>query len=482
MLISAGLFWLIFFLLARNIRKAGLIVSAGLILFFSFGHLRDIITPLMWQHPQRILFAVICIIMILSTILLLRTKKTLEGLTYFANLVGIVLVLISIITAVYEFSIGQSSKISEELPISDYSIPENPPDIYYLIADGYARSDIMKKLYGFDNSRFIDYLNDSGFFVVEKGLANYSQTVTSLPSSLNMTYLDDIAGKMGPGSANVIPLVDMLKDNRVASFLKNIGYKTVAFSSGYWDTEIKDADIFLSPDSWILTDFQSLVLDMTPIPKILSKIYSLQYDSRRKILTFMLNTLSDLPETESPKFVFAHIAAPHEPYVFGKDGEPVEPSIPVMLPGRAGKFDLADYHRRYCNFAQWLNGELIRVIDNILSDSTRKPVIILQADHGLDSYLGQGDSSAVGLIERMAILNAYYLPDGDYSGFYDSITPVNSFRLLFDKIFETDLRLLEDRCYFSRFDTPYKFVDVTEIVTKPMPDNIAIPIPNPLKY
>jgi hypothetical protein len=44
----------------------------------------------------------------------------------------------------------------------------------------------------------------------------------------------------------------------------------------------------------------------------------------------------------------------------------------------------------------------------------------------------------------MEILNAYYLPDGGNNTLYSSITPVNSFRLIFDQYFGTKYGLLDD--------------------------------------
>src|SRR5687768_10105932 len=47
----------------------------------------------------------------------------------------------------------------------NYSLPSlsNPSvkrDIYFIVVDGYARSDILQEIFGFDNSEFITYLQD----------------------------------------------------------------------------------------------------------------------------------------------------------------------------------------------------------------------------------------------------------------------------------------------------------------------------------
>lgn len=71
------------------------------------------------------------------------------------------------------------------------------------------------------------------------------------------------------------------------------------------------------------------------------------------------------------------------------------------------------------------------------------------------------------LKERMSILNAYHLPDGGDAALYDSITPVNTFRVIFNHYFGTNLALLEDRNYFSQGERIWQYVDVTDMIDTP---------------
>jgi len=60
------------------------------------------------------------------------------------------------------------------------------------------------------------------------------------------------------------------------------------------------------------------------------------------------------------------------------------------------------------------------------------------------------------------------LPEVDNDALYSAITPVNSFQLVFDTYFGTDLGLLPNRCYAYDHGYPdqsvYKFIDVTDKV------------------
>jgi hypothetical protein len=53
--------------------------------------------------------------------------------------------------------------------------------------------------------------------------------------------------------------------------------------------------------------------------------------------------------------------------------------------------------------------------------------------------------------EKFGILNAYYLPGVDpaSAGLNDRISPVNSFRIVFNAYFGADLPLLPDQTYLS---------------------------------
>jgi hypothetical protein len=132
------------------------------------------------------------------------------------------------------------------------------------------------------------------------------------------------------------------------------------------------------------------------------------------------------------KFVFAHIIAPHPPFVFGPNGEPIEPADRPFTLGDASDFTRRssrdEYRRGYVGQVQYVNRRILAAIDDVLAHSQTRPVIILQGDHGSRMTMDWKDIRRSNLREPFANLSAFYLPDGKADKvFYDQISPSTCF-------------------------------------------------------
>jgi len=335
------------------------------------------------------------------------------------------------------------------------------PDIYYIVLDAYGREDVMDTLYNLDNRPFLDYLNRKGFYVANESHSNYMQTVFSIPSSLNFTYIDPPQ----EGVNGLEYFSNLVKDNQIMSTLKRCGYRTVAFESGFYFTEHPDVDVYLSSDN-NLNDFESLLLADSPANVLLERLnlqppkYS--YEAHRQQVLYSFGKLANLPKLPGPKIVFAHIISPHPPFVFDAKGRSVEPNQGYSLnDGDDFQGTLDEYRAGYAMQVQFVNQKMERVIDAILTKSSTPPVIIIQGDHGPGSHLNWSSPAQSCLWERTSILNAYFLPDGGESKLYPSISPVNSFRVVLNAYFGANLQLLPDRTYFTSQRLERQAIDIT---------------------
>ncbi len=470
-----ALFMLLLNLVVRNKWKSSLIVSIFIIIFFSYGHAYNLIQNFGFQllginiGPNKIITALTLIIFFLLSFLTLKTCRRLDRFTKLLNGVAVISVLLPLINiAVYQFGRGGSI---EEISSEDHLVVRDAgsgkvagrPDIYYIILDAYGRADTLKELYDHDNSEFLDYLRDKGFFIAEESMANYSFTAPSIASTLQMSYLDSLLG-----SGQTAQVRELWNNSPVVEFLKSQGYTYVFLptASAFW--YVKDMDVRLE-SKFPISDFLSELINTTPLTYMLPVIYS-RYQQHRTSILYAFNALRDLSYLGSPKFVYAHFGVPHQPFVFDEDGSPIESDRPYtvsnfLTPQQGGIAGRGEYLEGYRKQIVFTNNKVKELVDGLLALPGAPPVIILQGDHGpagyLDTYNNIGNSH---LKERMTNLNAYYLP-GAENQLYEGITPVNTFRLIFNQYFGTEYELLPDRSYIFNEDHPYVFIDVTDRIS-----------------
>ncbi len=391
----------------------------------------------------------------------------------------------------------------------------NLPDVYYIILDAYGRQDVLDVVYEYDNAPFINALTERGFYVAGQSQSNYMQTILSITSSLNFNYLEEIVVPLNPAQKNPFVIDSHIKESSTRQILESLGYDTVAFNSGYPATELVHAVYYYAPASdsqegvlnslsnlgrmsvfetmvvqssaaILVTDYATkcssehqqeggglLAQDIeTPTTiaswlgnpcRIFDKFNTgLQYPfvKHRERILFTLDALPNLPDTDNPRFVFAHMIAPHFPFVFGPNGEVnYEPGTSHLFWHYEGTREA--YITGYTDEVTYLNKRILEVVDGILATSEIEPIIIIQGDHGPDAnWVGSDPFPIPGIVERFSILNAYYLPSScSDNQLYDSISPVNSFRVVFNACFNGDYELLADRHYWSDYETPFDFSD-----------------------
>jgi hypothetical protein len=339
-----------------------------------------------------------------------------------------------------------------------------PPDIYYIIFDAYSRDDILREIYGFDTSSFLDRLTEMGFYVARGSQSNYPYTELSLASSLNMDYLNAPEFNFDEDSHRW-DLVGLILHGLVRHELECVGYTTVAFETGHYWTQWEDAIVYLDRKSEVLYKMQILggvsafeaMLIETSVGRVLTDAANVLpnflvpdvdnplRDHRERVL-FVLDSLSEVSAIESPKFVFAHIVSPHFPYVLDPQGEFVDHGAVQASADSQGSKEPLD--RAYRDQVAYLNSRIAQFVSDILADSETPVVIIIQGDHS---------NSARTPGERAAILNMLYLPGSASTKLYPTITPVNTFRLVFNEYLDGNYSLLEDISYFSPSKDSFDF-------------------------
>ena len=469
----------ILWLLLRDGVKAGFIASLWLVIFFAFGHVYDLIEGKsiagLVVGRYSLLLIVTFAVALVPLGLAFRYPGVARAATSYITGALVVLIVVNVVTII-QSEVSSSDVAAPPLdgagrtgPLAAQGV--EMPDIYYIILDSYARQDVLQDLYNFDNSGFLNYLMENNFYVASQSRPNYVFTFLSLSSSLNMQYLDHIPEAIGTDSTDHSIPHRMIRENKVMQLLKEQGYRVVLLPSPWSVTASNpQADVTAHVYSaWnvgqavlapiVGNDFGSSLLVTTALAPFARK-WGWISTHEAALFTNNMSELKEIPDMEGPNFTFAHFFPPHAPYLFDRDGN--------VLKGGASLTDPTD-KVKYVDQLIWVNKSIQDAIDHILRTSEGKSVIVVQGDHGpasleLETVDGDFSGDPDELREKASILNAYYLPEScDSNALYESMTPINSFRLIFDACFGTDFGLLEDRTFWSRPERPFKYIPIEDL-------------------
>ncbi len=431
------------YIFIRNSHKAGLVTVLLEIFVFTYGHIYNLLRTakvfgLAIGRHRYLLIIFLLVFGILIWLVWTKIKRT-ENLIKIIKVISVSLFLFQVVRiAYYEISSAIIQHKANQVTAIDEGQSENLPrrDIYLIVLDTYMRSDLLKNEHGYDNSDFIRQLEDHGFYVADCSRSNYAYTLQSMTSELNMNYLSDLGIPMDDEDLSA-----KLTQSKVRHFLQNQGYEFIFFESGYPWIEMEDADQYIQARTLAkISDFEYLYLRTTLLlfPSDIYKMMNNSIDTTTQhYIDRVNNTINHLKRpivNESPIFVYAHIVSPHNPKVFTANG------------GINPEWD-DDPETALAETYEYIDTQIISVIETILANSNQEPIIILQADHG----------DGLDPLFRTLILNAYYLPDGGEEELFSTITPVNTFRIILDRYFQQEYQLLDDRSYFSPEKDRYNF-------------------------
>jgi hypothetical protein len=500
LLVVAG--FLVAALAFRDATIAAVVVSAGVIAFFGYGHVSGLIAPwqidVKYQQAAWIAFIGLCFLL---AVLAGRRRLT---ATSVLNTVSMALVLMTLVQIVpYDWTrlAHASGADTRQAPIAGAA--QGPVrDIYYLIFDRYGSDNALEVGYGIEND-LPEWLAEKGFHVAPLSHANYLRTSLSLAGTLNLDYWNELEQQVGRYDRDYGPIHRLLQDHAVGRFLKEQGYRYYHLGSWFEPTQtIRIADV---NSLWGREpEFETALLETTALPvleeAVVGKVEIQGFDLKhRENALFQFRELARLRDEPGPKFVLAHILLPHDPYIFDAQGRFVPKGV-----RETGDIQRRDPKRFFEPQMRYTNSRIRELVEPLLAlPEAERPIIVIQADEGpyppryFDPELDWADASVAELEMKFGILNAMYLPGLEAAGgsaagkspVYPTISSVNTFRLIFSAYFGADLPLLPDRTYISRNKAyPYALTEVTDtlptlhggplpeggvppMVTKPQPED-----------
>ena len=465
----SALIWLVIAKITGDWRRAAIPTSVLVLVFFSYSAVQRILTSFgsegtldLWSK----LIGISIVAALAAAVIALRSAKNLGFVNYLLNVVSLFLVA----GPLFQVGLGLFGAWSLQASIPDRAefyantLPKDAaasPDIYYLVLDGYARQDVLRDYFDYDNAEMIEALRQRDFAIADQAIANYPYTLVSVNSSLNFSYLGEILGDQLAASGDQRYLRQLMQDSRAVRLLKQAGYRIVSFESEYWGANIGGVDVNLK-EWWFVNHFNFGVLQMTPLPTLLQAVgYTSLFDLHRVRTEYPFDHMDQALAIAGPKFVYSHVFFGHPPFVFGPNGETVSSAGEYLWETDANdETAKRDFVRGYRDQISYLNGRLLETIDQIRANSKREPIIIIHGDHGAGLLYDEESLDATDVAERYNIFYAAHLPDGGNEDIYPTMSPVNGLRIVFNRYLGTDYELLEDRAYFASQGRPYAYTPV----------------------
>jgi hypothetical protein len=478
-LLATLVFFLLFQTLTRRIVKAAILTTIAVVGIAQYRTLARMVTANIELPTLDAVFPIIWLIAIGGSLWIIgRSKNDLRPLGLGLNATAAAMLGFALY-GIADFKLSDADGISAEIidemakpPTATLAATGPRRDVYYLIFDRYANGDTLRDVYNFDNTPFLDELRGLGFYVAPDSASNYQRTAHSVASSLSLNYLDRLTELVGPESRSWLPLYAMLQDNAVGRFLKQQGYKFVQVGS-WWNPTRHNPHADVNVNWHTTPELPRVFLMQTAFGQIAQRLGLTVFDDRAhqcERIHREFDALAELARDPQPTFVFAHVLLPHPPFVFGPDGE----CLSLETVTNRSRIE------NYTNQVRFANTKILEMIRAIRANSQIEPIIIIQSDEGPWPAPYAGDERFLGtdvtsvdwtrasraeLREKMRIINALYLPGPGASPFHPNMTPVNTFRIVFNRYFGTDLPLLPDENYVFIDDRHlYKFQRVTPIV------------------
>jgi hypothetical protein len=443
-------------------------------LFFTYGMAWQVLGTMLLGQWVLVLAWVLAAILGVS--LIWRFQSWFDRLTTPLNAIGVVVLGYNLaIIGAFMLDVRPAVAVTGPgLTMSPAPAPEQElPDIYWVILDRYGSGNVIDKYYDYDNSPFLDELRSRGFYIAEHATANYLKTALSLDSSRNMEYLDFAElHESATSERDWGPIYRKLKAPfEVQHYLGSAGYHFIYLGT-YWGptSNHPSAEINYVYDE-LSSEFLDVLTSWTPLSAIQELIPESPFDwrlNRWNQTRYEWESLNRASSLGGPKFVHAHFALPHEPFVFHANGSFVSEKDEKERPKIVN----------YVDQMRFANAQVLSWLDSLLDvPPDERPIVVIQADEGPfpqryarnEGAFDWTTATAEELEQKFGILSAFYLPGKtpEEAGLYDSITPVNQWRAIFHAYFGLDLPLLPDRNWiFTNQLHIFDEIDVTEKVAR----------------
>jgi hypothetical protein len=439
-----------------NNSKALIYSFSILSLGFFFGAFKDFadnIQLIEQAARYKYLLPFLALMFVAIFIYLRKSKNNFSRLTKLISIFLLVIFLIEL--AHFSFNVVTNKQLKQDFADLNHAViqnlpqsqPETKPDIFWIIMDGYPASSTVQKVWNYYNP--IDsVLSYKGFYVADSARSNYNYTHYSVASTLDMVYLNGLKNHSIVQYRDIAKAHYSLYNNNVVKFLEKQGYSINNYAiydiehhpthGKLFDYEAQDLVNFQTLWGRIRADIGWNFINMFASDKQKAdSLFTIQHldriDSAHDAqLEKTIRAITDASTKASPGFFMLHHMLPHEPFIYNKNG-----SVRYEQ-------GFNENPQNFIPHLEYTNSVVDRLLSAIFTNyANRNIIVLIQGDHGYKFE----EQDPLFDKESCNILYGVYCSDKQYTGWYKSVSSVNSFRLIFNKYFNAELELLPDTSY-----------------------------------
>lgn len=382
----------------------------------------------------------------------------------------------------YGVTMSRLVGVPEDIISAEIKNPAARPNVYFLSADSYLDQEVLRELFGIDNSGFIRALEQKGFVFPKRTTSNFPGTIYSLNTTLKMAFHDMVempkneaierfvTTGFGTIAGPSITSVEMKRRGYAYVFAENgflesvscTGHVDICLNSQFGSAELFSSIVQMTPGVDILPNIKDVFPDLSTM-FALRRASDIQATGRQVYETFTMDLLADMPlgDFPEPYFFVTHAFGMHN-IAWARDCS----FIGFTQSSQFTQQQLTDYYRDqlHCLNEQFLTG-----INSIIE---RDPaaIIVVTSDHGTSLGYQQSTRSPdewadnpTATEQLFRILLGFRFPEECRDLPYDGVSLVNVMRLIFSCIDGRPYELLPDRQFLLSVggwrDHPY-FMEV----------------------
>jgi hypothetical protein len=397
--------------------------------------------------PLSFVAIIFCIVYLLKRPLLLRR---------WAQYLSVLMIVLLVVETITFFLRLMEYKKNRNLIDSDFSLSKSywpsgtpyssKPDIYFLVFDEYTSGVALNHWWKYDNSGITNWLKKEGFYLADSSCANYNFTPYSLSASLNMRYIDAAKGNIGDNPLYILQAVNSVTSNETTDILQkenytffyktplNNGIENLAgfkVLNKYPYMRMYESTLFYRLQRDVFWHFSNLTFFKKSQYEEEKEPSEENWPRRAKDTHAIIKSIKSTADTNSaraPKFVFGHLLITHQPHLFDSMGN-------YKVVNNRNGFDT------YLDQVRFANKVMKDIVSHIKEKNKKNTIIIVEGDHGFRDFPKKDCSW------QFPNLHAFYFPDSNYRQLYPTISPVNGFRVVFNRFFDQHPLLKDTSVY-----------------------------------